>query len=324
MANFYFNGLHWVSPVDNAPMHNPRAQQVYNAGQGFNGAFIIADEAIDTGGNPNNWRDAIDWVYHSAKRSSEIVLRLQMNVANPPNPCTLGDGVTLGKKFYRKIVKPAIQLYNIRQFSVLNELNVDFQSCGDPLQIAGIMYNIAYHIKAQAAADQLLPVFLGFPSIGGFENNPLGNVQAWDDYWSAYSGTITAFITPVQDRAYNWLSVHMEGEARGPDSLTLLLQATYDDLNRKFPGLPHRYTEYGIPLSFYGQGLDPESESPETTTRIEDMATALLRFRNYVRNANGVDVYAMHAYISGRSDEGALGSIYNIAPKRAPTLANVF
>jgi len=43
MANVFYNGLHWVSPVDNAPGHNPRAQQVYNAGQGFKGCLIIAD-----------------------------------------------------------------------------------------------------------------------------------------------------------------------------------------------------------------------------------------------------------------------------------------
>jgi len=54
------------------------------------------------------------------------------------------------------------------------------------------------------------------------------------------------------------------------------------------------------------------------------MVTVLQKFRAFVQGIDDVDVYALHAYISGRSNAAAGGTDYNITISEGEQLANVF
>jgi hypothetical protein len=303
MANVFYNGLHWVSPVDNAPGHNPRAQQVYNAGQGFKGCLIIADWG---NGNPNNWADAANFVKNNAKRPSEMVLRLFWPDARGQGSCNLpGTGPELATIFYNNIVDTAVRAYNIRNFVIMNELNLEYEGlCGGRVQLVGYMYNVAYHLKRQAHSAGTYPIYLGFPGPGGVKFSDAD----WAAYWDAYKPTITQPLDFVGDYAYNWLSPHVYGLTRS--ECLANLKGAYNDLRSRIPRWPQRYTEWSIPKS--------------DANRIPDMVTVLQKFRAFVQGIDDVDVYALHAYISGRSNAAAGGTDYNITISEGEQLANVF
>ena len=157
-ARVLYNGLHW----DNGPSGfgpDTLAEPLYNAGQGFSAMTIPASADITHSySNPNNptqmilvtsgynkWDTYCTWYQATAKRQGEIVLRLYWPVSSATLNALGGDtGSFLGNQFYEKIVKPAIVRFNIRNFQVLNELNVEYEQYKSPSQIAGDMYNIAY------------------------------------------------------------------------------------------------------------------------------------------------------------------------------------
>lgn len=333
MANVYRNGLHWCNPVTTS--NNAIAQRVYNnidtsgnsVGPGFNAALIVADTGKETvGGTSNEWNAAANWVYYNAKRPSEIVLRLYWPCMNTPTgkpPCNVGivgsycdlrgSGPELADIFYDNIVDTAVRAYSIRNFQVLNELNVEYEgTCGDRNTLSGFMYNLAYRLKRRAYDAGTYPIYLGFPGPGGATLAP-GDSE-WVAYWEAYKSTITHPLDFVNDYAYNWLAVHVYTSNPPPSGVTWesqmeqRLKTAYDDLRFRIPNYPHRYTEWSI------QNAD--------TTRITDMVTALGRFHNYVlgvTGTNAVDVYALHAYSSRQTE-----STYNIIAGEGGRIASVF
>ena len=159
-ARVLYNGLHWDNGLSgNGP--DSLAEPQYNAGQGFSAMTIPASADITysypnpdpNAPNPtiyvtsgyNQWDTYCRWYQATAKRQGEIVLRLYWLVSSATLNALGGDtGSFLGNQFYEKIVKPAIVRFNIRNFQVLNELNVEYEQYKSPSQIAGDMYNIAY------------------------------------------------------------------------------------------------------------------------------------------------------------------------------------
>ena len=215
MGTLHYNGLHWDNPQDD----NPKPQ--FTAGQGFNAVYILASGAISYNAGPNygnrsysttenNWKSLVNWVKANQKRTpTEIVLRLYWprDGSTPGvtyHPMEGDPGGTLGQQFYTQIVKPAMAL-GINNFQVLNELNQEYPSKALSA-LSGDMYNIAYWIKHQAQIDGIGFVYLGFPGGGGNAGDPVNQLTNWNNYWSAFTGTITH--STDQGNAYNWWGVH--------------------------------------------------------------------------------------------------------------------
>lgn len=168
-ARILYNGLHWNNgPSGNGPVSSAEPQ--YTAGQGFSAMMISASADITYSyPNPdpnapnktifvtsgyNQWDTYCAWYQANAKRHGEIVVRLYWPTSSATMNALGGDpGPFLGNHFYDLIVKPAIVRFNIRNFQVLNELNVEYEQYKSPSQIAGDMYNLAYWIKHRAAND---------------------------------------------------------------------------------------------------------------------------------------------------------------------------
>lgn len=324
MGKVYFNGLHWNSPVDGPYAGTPQPQ--YNAGNGFASAFIIAAGNISYGNCStawNRWQDQCAWILQNGRRRSEIVLRLYWPAGN----CMAGDpGPTLGQQFYYQIVEPAIDQFGIRNFQVLNELNIEYEPYKSRQQLGGDMFNIAWHIKHLSVTRNRGPVYLGFPGPGGDAANPA--TAAWHAYWDFYKTYIT--MGTEQGPAYNWLAVHAyEFSASG---LYNRMKAQYDSLVSKLPQHPHRWTEYSIPLDVYCSL--PCTDPTKFQQRANDCRSAVLSFKNYVdtRQPPGPDVWSVFYYLAYNSDAGSQAgqdtryelvlNNSNLGP--AQTLANAF
>lgn len=306
MGIVHYNGLHWSNPVVDTAAGNQ-----YNAGQGFSSAFVLASCNIDFNGystRENSWKSVCSWIQNNGRRKGEIVLRLYWpgtgNFAGAMN----GDpGSTLGQQFYSQIVKPAVQNYGIRNFQVLNELNLEYSK--SPSQLAGDMYNIAYFIKHQAALDKIGLVYLGFPGPGGGVTDP--NSTDWNNYWNNYSGTITKGTD--QGSAYNWFGVHAYGFT--VDELLNKMNGQYDSLSGKFPGYPMRWTEYSI---------NQNPVSVDYSGRAGACKLAIQGFKNHVEKRSGADVWSVFYYIAYNSEAS-----YNLVSDNshldpAATLASTF
>jgi len=139
MGSVYYNGLHWnvVGPAD-----SPRPQ--YTAGQQFSAAMVLASGNSTFGGSStgcNGWEEICSWIRANTSRTGEIVLRLYWKsgytLAGDPGP-------TLGQKFSSEIVQPAIDQFGIRNFQVLNELNLEYEPSKARSSLKNDMYNIAW------------------------------------------------------------------------------------------------------------------------------------------------------------------------------------
>lgn len=297
MGLMRYNGLHWDSPVGSTP------QSQYSAGQQFSMAFIIASATISFAGCSTQassaWQNQCTWINQNGTRTGEIVVRLYW----PPNGCMDGDpGSTLGQAFYNQIVAPAIDNFGIRNFQVLNELNVEYESSKSRQQLAGDMYNIAYWIKHLAVQNNKGLVYLGFPGPGGTSMNP-SNAD-WANYWNAYKPIILQ--STDQGNAYNWLGVH--AYANNHTDLTNLMNSQYDSLIGIFPNYPHRWTEYGIPLDGGGYCSLPCTNATAFQNRANDCKTAIQSFKQHVEGGSGPDVWAVCYYIAYDSNAAAQGN----------------
>ena len=252
------------------------------------------------------------WIKNNARRTSETVLRLYWPCANTncnpdtPGPCNLpGTGPELADIYYDLIVDKAVRRFGIRNFQILNELNLEYEpTCGTRTIIGGYMYNVAYHLKRRAVQAGTYPIYLGFPGSGGSKFSD----PNWGPYWNDYKTFITRPLDFVADFAYNWLAVHVYGISEAECEQNLI--GAYDDLRVRIPQYPHRYTEWSIPN--------------DVPNRAAAMASALRGFRNHVLNQNDVDVYALHAYISRISDPGSGGDRYGLTPGGGGQVAGVF
>lgn len=291
MANLYYNGLHWCSPVDNSRWQTPQPQ--YNAGQGFSSAFVVAGANMGPyfGGQTfqNRWQDVCGWINTSGDRPNETVLRLfwgsGQTLAGDPGP-------TLGQDFYYHIVKPAVQNYGIRNFQVLNELNIEYESAGySRSKLGGDMVNIAYRIKQLAASEGIGPIYLGFPGPGGTPDKLQGAV--WEQYWLDYLPYIK-WNTPW-GYAYNWLAPHTyEFSSQG---LYNVMSYQYWWLNANVGELPLRFTEYGIPIE--------SIPNQDRYSRANGYRQAILNLKNYAAGKPWVDIYGVYCYLAYNSDAGS-------------------
>jgi hypothetical protein len=342
MGRLYYNGLHWNSGGD---IYSPGPQ--YTAGNQFSSAFVIAMGNITYQPDPNKtawktfyngWADVCFWIQQHAFRTQEIVLRIYWIPALPsvtptPKPDDnpmLGDpGQSLGNQFYDTIVKPAVVNFGIRNFQVLNELNLEYQqqyTGKTPQQLGGDMYNIAWWIKHRAQSENLGTIYLGFPGPGGNAGNPAD--PAWSPYWDTYKPYITQGTE--QGAAYNWLAPHAYDT---PTNLATRMRDQYNSLVSKFSTYPHRWTEYGIPLDNYNCAL-PCPDLSKFQARANDCRTAILNFKNYVetRSPAGPDVWSVFNYLAFDSSANAqagqdtryelVHDNNNLGP--AQTLANAF
>ncbi len=295
MGTVYYNGLHWCNPV------GPSSQPQYTAGQQFSSAVMLAVGNISYSGcatGYNGWQEQCSWIRNNTGRTGEIILRLYW----PSGSCIGSDpGQTLGTAFYNEIVQPAVVNFGIRNFQVLNELNVEYETYKSRQALAGDMYNIAYWIKHLAQQNNLGLVYLGFPGPGTLATQDPASSD-WNAYWDTYAPYITQ--TTDQGNAYNWLAVHAyEYSASG---LAGRMEGQYNSLVGKFPGYPHRYTEYGIPLDGAGYCSPLPCGDPNAyQARANDCSSAIATFRNYVQSQAGPDVYSVCYYIAYDSDAGS-------------------
>lgn len=234
----------------------------------------------------NRWQDVCSWINSSGNRHNEIVLRLYWPAGNTLQ----GDpGAALGQEFYNKIIKPAIQNYGIRNFQVLNELNVEYEPHYSRSKIGGDMVNMAYRIKELAASEGMGAVYLGFPGPGGDALDGPNFEKYWQDYrpyikWSTPWGY-----------AYNWLAVHSYPTGQ---SLSDLMQYQYWWLNGNIGELPLRYTEYSIPIV-----------SGDYYARADQCRQAIINLRNYASDKPWVDIWAVFYYLAFDSDAAAQDNV---------------
>jgi len=212
-----------------------------------------------------------------------------------------GDpGPTLGQGFYNEIINPAVVNYGIRNFQVLNELNIEYEGCGGKTrqQIGGDMYNIAYQIKTLAKRDNIGPVYLGFPGPGGAAADPAS--QAWKDYWDGYKYYLTLLVTD-QGPAYNWLAVHCYETT--PSPLDGRMRGQYLDLVGRITNYPMRWTEYGIPLDPNYCSPLPCNDLNAFLLRADGCRDAIRSFKNWVETQGySADVYSVFFYLAYNSD----------------------
>ena len=311
MGRLHHNGLHWNSPVGSSP------QPQYTAGQQFASAFILAAGDISCCGGlsfSNGWQDQVSWIRQNTTRTGEIVLRLFWPAGNTLQ----GDpGQALGQAFYSAIVEPAIDQFGIRIFQVLNEMNLEYELDKPRSALAGDMANIAAWIKHEAQVHGRGGVSLGFPGPGGSPGDPAD--PEWNNYWNGYASAITH--TTEQGPAYDWLAPHAY-EFSG-DGLANRMKAQYNSLAGKFPGRPHRCTEYSIPLEQFGGNFQDRA----TACR-----NAIRSLKSHVDSRNGPDVPSVFYYLAFDSDapsQAGLDARYelvadNTALEPAQILAGAF
>lgn len=172
MGRVHYNGLHW-----NVGGTGGDAKPQYTSGQQFSSAFVLAKGNITYAANTgrtystsyNGWQDVCSWLKNNTSRTGEIVLRLYWPAATSStfNPMEGYPGASLGQQFYSQIVQPAIDLFGIRNFQVLNELNIEYEPYKTRTALRGDMYNIAWWIKHLAVQNNRGFVNLGFPGPGG-------------------------------------------------------------------------------------------------------------------------------------------------------------
>lgn len=305
MGRVIYNGLHW-----NVGSDNTTTRPQFNAGQGFSAAHVLAIGNITYTASSgrsystsyNGWKEVCDWIRNNQKRSGEIVLRLFWPRASSSSFNLLeGDpGATLGQGFYNQIIQPAIDLFGIRNFQILNELNIEYEQYKTRSTLSGDMYNIAWWIKRLAVQNNRGVVYLGFPGPGGITaQDPAGT--AWAAYWDGYKANITK--STDQGSAYNWLGVHTYEYSA--DALVGRMQAQYDSLQNRIPNYPHRYTEYGISLD--GAGWCPTlpcTNASAFQSRADALKSAIQRFKSYVDARTGPDVWSVHNYIAYDTGSG--------------------
>lgn len=301
MATLHYNGLHWSSPLEDSN-GNLTSPPQYAAGQQFSMAFMLASATVSYAGcsttASTDWQTACSWIKQNGTRTGEIALRLYW----PAGGCMDGDpGPTLGQAFYTYVVEPAIDNFGIRNFEVLNELNVEYEPSKPRQQLAGDMYNIAWWIKHLVVQNNKGVVYLGFPGPGGSTMDPTS--ADWASYWNTYKPYILEQTD--QGNAYNWLSVHAYED--NPAALTNMMNGQYDSLVGIFPNYPHRWTEYGIPLDGGGYCSLPCMNPTAYQNRANDCRTAVQGFKQHVAGRSGPDVWAACYYIAYDSNAGAQG-----------------
>jgi hypothetical protein len=309
MGRVYYNGLHWNSPVDSTP------QLQYAATPGFQSAFVVAQGEISFNNfvtHYNGWKDQCAWIQNHG-RTQEIVLRLYWPSADcQTGSCPMaGDpGASLGQQFYNEIVQYAVDNFNIRNFQVLNELNIEYECCKPRAQLAGDMFNIAWHIKHLANQNNRGIVYLGFPGPGGDSAEPTN--PDWNAYWDFYKTYIT--MGTDQGPAYNWLAVHAyDGSSQPVWGLQDRMNRQYDSLVSKLPQYPHRWTEYGIPMNYQNSPFgSPPWHDPQYQDRAWYCRSAIQSFKIHVESKNpaGPDVWSVFYYIAYNSDAEAQGGLY--------------
>lgn len=291
-----FNGLHWSNPGSTA------AGSVYKAGQQFAAAFVLA-----LPDNGNDWGGQIKWIKANTSRTNDIVIRLYWGQH------TLPSAQTLGTKFYNQIVKPAVETYDVRNFQVLNEINLEYEADISRSQLVTYMDNLAAQIKGLAQQDGVGPVYLGFPGPGGDSRlgdkditNPPKNLAGWNAFWDSYASAINKW--------YDWLGVHTY-EFSG-SAIQSKMIAQYDSLAAKFPSKLQRYTEYGAPVSRWGGNYQ---------SRANDLSNVLRGFKQHVEGlAAGPDVWSVFYYIASPSGDPDYELTQNGDLGPASTLANTF
>jgi hypothetical protein len=225
------NGLHLANEIKDPLLQLAQL----SVGKGFNGALLIASAEIVYNGwqiGKNDWERTARLLYFN--KLPEVVIRLYLPIGKylGGNP---GEG--LAKQFYSKIIEPAMRLYGVKHFQVLNELDIEYEGYKDRAQLSGDMYNLAYHIKALAKKDSLSPL-LGFPAGGGLSMQP--ESPQWSEYWNNYR---------IAVQMYDWIGVHAYGYSVKDLRETINGQVKY--LTQNFPDHAIKYTEYGVPLSSY-------------------------------------------------------------------------
>jgi hypothetical protein len=291
-----YNGLHWSNPGSS------EAGLVYKAGQQFSAALVLA-----LPDNGNDWQSQLSWIKANTNRTGDIVVRLYWEQNSLP------DARTLGTKFYNQIVKVAVNQYAIRDFQVLNELNIEYEKNIPRSQLAAYMSNLAAQIKGLAQQDGIGPIYLGFPGMGGDSrlgtadiSDPSTNLAGWNAYWDSYASAINTW--------YDWLGVHTYEFSQLKVQNKMIAQ--YDNLAVKFPLKLQRYTEYGGPVSRWGGSYQ---------RRATELSNALKGFKSHVEALNtGPDVQSVFYYIANPSNdpEFELTQGHDLAP--AAILANTF
>ncbi len=281
MGTLHHNGLHWNSPVASS------ARPQYTAGRQFASAFILAAGDISCCGGQsfaNGWQDQVNWILQNTSRTGEIVLRLFWPAGNTLQ----GDpGQELGQAFYHAIVQPAIDVFGIRIFQVLNEMNLEYEPDKPRSALAGDMANIAFWIKHEAHVHGRGGVSLGFPGPGGDPGNPTH--PGWNNYWNGYASAITNITE--HGPAYDWLAPHAyEFSDAG---LADRMKAQYDSLAGRFPGRPHRCTEYGIPLEQFRGSFHERAAA---------CRNAIRSLKHHVESRPGPDVPSVFYYLAFDSD----------------------
>ena len=305
MGTVKYNGLHWNNPQDDT---TPRPQ--FKAGNQFSAAMVNAIGSILSNGvstSENNWKNVVSWLKSSElTRMQDIVLRLYWRGTGSDRGVLNGADISnLANQFYEQIVRPAIDTYGIRNFQVLNELNLEYNT--PPAQLAEDMYTLAYFIKQRANDEGRGWVYLGFPGPGGDvadARNPVGS--GWNAYWDNYTATITAANRPTaQGPAYNWLGVHAYSSQW--DWLRDIMIAQYNNLATRFPSLPLRYTEYSIP-QIQGQ--------VQHVNRAGACKNSILALKTHMdsKNPPGPDVYSVCYWIAFSSPPNPNDPDYQLVP----------
>ncbi len=292
----FYNGLHWSNPGSTA------AGLVYKAGQQFSAALVLA-----LPDNGNDWANQISWIKANTNRTGDIVIRLYWEQHILP------DAKTLGTKFYNQIIKTAVQQYGVRDFQVLNELNLEYEKELPRQQLATYMSNLATQIKELARQDGIGPVYLGFPGMGGDSrlgaadiSDPSTNLVGWNNYWDSYANAINT--------GYDWIGVHTYEFSQSKIQNKMIAQ--YDNLATKFPAKMQRYTEYGGPVSRWEGNY---------FKRANELSNALKGFKSHVENQTaGPDVRSVFYYIANPSNDPEFELTQNGELGPAIILANAF